>query len=350
MIGSSNQRQSAGDGSTNIQAQNIYITGVSESEARRIALDVYKANIEELSNTAKEIAISRAEKLTEALIERLAEKGGSLPAELRTPGMQLSILAAQRETARAGRQPTEELLVSLLVDRASESERTLRQIAIEEAIVTVPKLTDTQVDMLTANLLVNDNYYMAGVPGGLERLLHLLDKFRFAIGWRSPDVSHLEFTGCGRRFVDASRKTLDLAIRDTYPGLFQKPFGLNEFSGKVPDHELFSDLLRPVPDAPQQFTIAAVSLEDVNRFFSECGLPNEKKQGIFDFLRSHTLDPQKIRENLKGRTPSADFVFTFENHEAFALDLTPVGVAIASANFARKVGTSVAWPYHMRRI
>ena len=70
--------------------------------------------------------------------------------------MQLAVLAAQREYARTGDHALEELLVSVLLDRAREADRNLRQIALEESIAVIPKLTEKQVDILTQNTLVNE--------------------------------------------------------------------------------------------------------------------------------------------------------------------------------------------------
>ncbi|MQR02476.1 hypothetical protein GEV47_17510 [Glaciimonas sp. GS1] len=348
MIGSKNQTQSGGDGSTNVQAQNVYISGLTASEARQIAIDVYKENIEKLSIEAAQVAIARAERLTEAFIEKLSENHTSLPDELKSPGMQLSILNAQRESARSGEKSTEELLVSLLVERTNERQRTLRQIAFEEAITVVSKLTDKQVDMLTVNLCVSDNYFAASSIPALKQFLSTLVKFRVITNFRSPDISHLEFTGCAKLTKDNHTKPLELALNNTYPGLFQNYFSEDEFSKKVPEHHLYKELLTPNPSDAGLFTLNAISTIEINRFFAQKGYGNDNKKYLFEFQKSNSMDLEGIRSKILGLELSSDFLFELRNRQIFSLELNPVGVAIARANFYRKVGYHINWPFYMQ--
>ncbi len=62
----SNQNQGAGDNSTNLQGQSITINnGISYSDAKQIALDVFELNFPKLLAEASTIATERAEVVTE---------------------------------------------------------------------------------------------------------------------------------------------------------------------------------------------------------------------------------------------------------------------------------------------
>jgi hypothetical protein len=69
------QEQNVAEGSTAIQAGgNVTITGLTYTDVRNVALDVFKANFYELAGVAKEIAKARAEEITEAFLSKLQQE------------------------------------------------------------------------------------------------------------------------------------------------------------------------------------------------------------------------------------------------------------------------------------
>lgn len=350
MIGDKSQSQISGDSSLNIQAQSISISGVSAGEARQIAIDVYRANFSALAQEAATTAMERATVLSDRLIDKLAKQFPETLSEFKQPGMQIAVLTAQREYARSGDKLVEDLLVSVLVDRAREKTRTLRQIAFDEALQIIPKLTDKQVDALTLNTLVNDQYFMARSEAGLKKYLGFLVQFKVALGFRSPNVSHLEFAGCVKQSTtSSSQRSLDYYLKNTYPGLFPKPFTKEHFEKTIPSPELFRDLLVPHGDAGL-VRLNAISTQDINQFFSARGMENELKKPLFDLLRSSSLGFDDVKRSLVALQEGLEFVFSFDNHDLLRLELTPVGMAVACANFKRRIGVDLGWPYHMREM
>lgn len=349
MIGDKSQTQTAGDSCVNIQAQHLHIAGISAGEARQIALDVYKANFAALSQEAISTALSRAEKLSDDLIAKLSELDEKLLSQFRTPSMQLAVLGAQREYARTGDETVEQLLVSLLVDRARENKRNLRQIALEEAITVIPKLTEKQVDILTLNTLVNDHYFVARSLPALKDYLSTVARFKAMIRFMSPDIRHLEFAGCAKLTSPTRIKSLDAKLKESFPGLFPKGFTREAFAAAVPQSERFESLLVQM-ESTDLVRLNAISAEDINSFFQAHGIGNEEKKFLFDLLRSTSMDFKEVQQILIEMEPSLDFLFSFDNRDIFNLELTPVGVAIATANFARKIGHPLGWPYSMREV
>ena len=67
------QTQKTGDNCDNLQAGNdinVY-NGVSYSDARQIALDVFNANFMKLIGVARDVAEERANKITQSFLEKL---------------------------------------------------------------------------------------------------------------------------------------------------------------------------------------------------------------------------------------------------------------------------------------
>ena len=168
-----NQNQKGGDYSSNIQAKNIVInTGISVSEAREIALDIFKSNFIALSNEAADIATERATSFSKKFLEDLYKENESASSQFQSPAMQMALLTAQREYAKSGDEAIGDSLCNLLISRANETERSLKQLATEEAINIVPKLTKKQLDILTLNFLANDAYYYINSSIGVSEYVN----------------------------------------------------------------------------------------------------------------------------------------------------------------------------------
>ena len=66
------QSQKSGDSSFSIQAKTISITtGITYSEAKEIALDVFKTNFIQLKGEALQLVDARAEELLTSYLEKL---------------------------------------------------------------------------------------------------------------------------------------------------------------------------------------------------------------------------------------------------------------------------------------
>lgn len=349
MINDTSQNQTGGNGSTNIQAANIYV-GVSATEARQIALDVYKANFTTLSREAAKTALFRAEEITDEFLKRAVESSPAILANLNSPGVQIALLNAQKEYARTGDKNLQHLLVNLLLDRAKDDHRNLKQIALEEAMTILPKLTHKQIDILALNLLVKENWSMASSEGALKNYLsNLVVKFKTTIEFQSPDILHLEFTGCAKVTEGSPQrfKGLTYHLQQSFCGMFSKGFSMEEFVAQVGDNSDYSKWLVPCPRSPNKFMLNAISFHELE------GIGNysqEERIKLHKTFSMNLMSEQEIQAYLVGLEPEIDFVFKFDNSEIFHLSLTPVGVAIACANVTKTTHQLISWPYSMRNI
>ncbi len=99
------QSQKSGDSSQNIQAgRDITIDGLSYSETRQVAMDVYKANFLELRDEAAAIAYERAERFVESFLQKMAQEGQKEIPEGKNPDFQAAFYQAHKEYARTGDQ------------------------------------------------------------------------------------------------------------------------------------------------------------------------------------------------------------------------------------------------------
>jgi hypothetical protein len=141
----SQQQQTGGDSATNVQAgRDVHIHGLTLADARAVAIDVFKANALELQGIAQITALARADEITREFLEKLYASNPALGNHLADPDVQNVLFQAQKEYARSGEEDLKRALIDLLAARATETTRDLRTIALNEAIVSAPKLTEIQ--------------------------------------------------------------------------------------------------------------------------------------------------------------------------------------------------------------
>ena len=155
-----NKKINAGDESTNIQGEKVYVQhvhqGLNYSEVKGIAMDIFKSNFYELSEVAKATAVERVEQLVNSFLLKLECESPHLIDKIKEPDVQYAVIDAQKQYARNGQPETLELLSSLLNTRFRAKERSLKGIVLNEAIDAISKLTINQIKFITALFLVKD--------------------------------------------------------------------------------------------------------------------------------------------------------------------------------------------------
>ena len=75
----------------------INVNGVSASEARDIALDVFRANLLEFRGVAQNTAMQRGEAITDRFIEKLQSENPEGLKQAETPDFQDALFTVQKE-------------------------------------------------------------------------------------------------------------------------------------------------------------------------------------------------------------------------------------------------------------
>lgn len=343
------QSQQAGDDSVNVQAKNIIINaGVTATEARDIALDIYRANFLKLSEAAASLATERVTRFTESFLEKLYAQDKKAIEQFETPALQMSLLAAQRECAKSDEASLQDSLCNLLIARANEPHRGLKQIAIEEAISVTPKLTEKQLDILTLNFIIKDCYYYVGTWGLQNYVRQWLSRFVVAVEYQSPEISHLEFTGCAKLPHQSYDKPFPMNIIQSYPGLFTNGFELIQYEQSVGSDEKFTRLLKTSERDPGKVQLIHGTYETLNVALKSDEYADEEKKRVREFIKKGAISHKEMQEDIIKIDSATEPLFKPGSSSIFNLELNPVGVAVALANFQRKVGYSLPWPYRMR--
>ncbi len=346
MIKDDNQNQASGDDSTNLQAKSISIhQGISYSDARDIAIDVYKANYLQLSENAAQVALNRVEELTDEFLAELKERNADAIASLESPGMQHALFSAQKEYARTGDKDLESLLVDILVDRAGTTERTIKQIVLDEALSVAPKLTLEQMDALTVYFLIvrTHDHMVVNLDTFAAYLDSNIAPFVDALATDTSCYEHLEYTGCGALSLVGSIKPIGEFYRHNYTGLFMKGFEEEEWKKRFPESPgLFKWAVTKCLHDPSKLQINAINETIFEQQCETHGVSDDEQTKLKQLFHMSLMSASEIKDYILRVRPNLQKLFdVWENTQMSKLSMTTVGIAVAHANFRRRTGTQL---------
>jgi hypothetical protein len=342
MINDHIQKQQGGDSSTNLQGQNIVIhQGITYSDAKEIALDVYRANFLQLSREAAEVARARAEELTDAFLEKLKKENEDAVSELSKPGMQAALFEAQKQYAKTGDKNLEGLLVDILVERASTPERNIHQIVLDESLAVAAKLTTEQMDALTVNFLLSKtkNYTLVSLEAINPYFDTEIIPFLSKLTETSSCYEHLEYVGCGSHIHVGGLHPIEHLFRIQYPGLFSKGFDQSRFENEIGPITNYPEMLMNCFHDLTKLQFNALDVEILRQKLKQRNLSDEIIDKFSNLFNSSLMSDQEIKEYILKAKPETQKLFDlWEKTSMSKFVLTTVGIAIAQANYRRRTG------------
>ena len=99
---------------------------------------------------------------------------------------------------------------------------------------------------------------------------------------------------------------------------------------------------------PENVQLKASTNTELHKYFKDIRFSDEEKKKLFTFLKKGRMHSVQFKKQLCCINPEAEKLFSGFGNDVYKLELTPVGVAIALANFKRKVGYMLSWPYRMK--
>lgn len=334
------QNQRGGSNSTNIQAGEFtVVSGLTYSEVRQVAMDVFRANFYELAGEAKSVASERAKQITEDFLNKLQNENLEGFAKAQDPDFQYALYTMQKEYARTGDENLGDLLVDLLVDRSKREQRDIQQIVLNESLNVAPKLTSDQLSALAILFLFK---YTQNFEVGNHDLLgqyfdRMVKPFSENISKNRACYQHLAFSACGSISIGAS--TLEHILGITYQGLFLKGFDTEEIQKRGISIGNDQRFFIPCLDDRMKMQVRANSLELLKKNMDNCGLPDEDKPKIIALFNLEKMNEQEIKAKCIEIRPYMEGVFdVWSNSDMKHFTLTSVGIAIGHANIKRLIG------------
>ncbi|WP_229611603.1 LPO_1073/Vpar_1526 family protein [Vibrio parahaemolyticus] len=346
MINDKHLEQVSGNNSENYQAEKIVVhkQGLSYSDCKEVALDVYKSNYLQLSSDAAALAYQRAEHLLDQLLIKLKENQQESLAAFQDPGMQTAIYDAQKAFVRSGDEDLEAVLVDLLQERFNSEERDLKQIILDQALNVASMLTSQQMDILSLVFIFTQTK-----RNGLGTLEEFYQYLESTIAPLTSELTgselcyqHLKFSGCCSLYETSTIKPIEELIRSSYPAFFSKGFELSDINLEEARVEKVKPLFLQCFHYPNLLQFNALNADDLKTKCTGVGLNEDEVRIIVQLFNSTTMSTQEIKQHLSDKFDYMEellskWVATSLNK----VSMSTVGIAIAQINYRIKTGNSL---------
>lgn len=319
------QKQSGGSGSTNIQVATVQV-GLGYEDVRAIARDVFDQNFAALAQQAGDVAAERAESIRDEIVDRLAREGTSAD-NFSHVGKQVALLDAQKGFAVSGDEELKQVLVDAVIGLAGEPERSLKSIVLQESIKIIASLTPDQLRLLATIFVIRHVSF-----NGSSSLSALLSEYQkhidFSVGQLSVTqgaLRHLEYLGCGKTSISSA--SLYGIVSENYPGLISKGYLESELLAAFsPDPLPFAGVMRCLRD-PSRLQVAAVN----NRVVDEKSAGWTEHQAAIAKLKltENLIEEAVFDAEVRTISPEAAYLADIWRDEHLdGFELTSVGIAI----------------------
>lgn len=333
-----NQDQVGGESSTNYQAgQDIHIHGLTITEARAVALDVFRSNALELSGIARTVASARAEELTNEFLRKIETDMPERASKLADPDVQSVLFDAQKEFARSGEEDLKVALVELLAARSREGERNLRTLALNEAIVSAAKLTEAQRRSIAwifylrytrdADSSDSDAYF--------AQVKMIAESLGVDIPSGRADYQHIEYVGAGS--IGLTELSFGRGLLTGVEGLFTQGFDPAEVDAVVLERLQKNGLVVQAARNADHLRLDLVAAEELGAKLVEWNLTadGEEIKAIMSIGRLTDVEVADEAIAIIPELSTLRSVWDAERSAIRSVSLTSVGIAIGHAYWSR---------------
>lgn len=333
------QNQRGGDNSTNVQAETVKVSqGLSYSDARQVAVDVFQANFQVMANEALEVANERRDRITDKILNKMLEENPDGFEVARDVDFQHSLFVVQKEFAKTGDEDLGDLLVDLLADRSKETVRNLKQIVLNESLSIAPKLTKDQLSALALIFVLRyTKQQIANAKDFGEYLDSFVKPFMEALPASQAGYQHLQFTGCGS--INTGQFGLAKNLKNCYRGLFSKGVTIDEINAEKWPISSDDPLFIPCLNNPEKLQLSALNEEVLDTKIHDQNIDAEFHPAILNIFNRNLMTNDEIEARCAEIRPYMSELFeTWSSTEMRRFSLTSVGIAIAHANVKRLNG------------
>lgn len=312
--------------------------GLGYNDTKAICLDITREEIAKYAQTAREEAARRRDELFEMLMNVLTERqmvDTQTLAAFRDPAMQFDYFEAQKAYMKAGTPELADILSQILAERVGESERTLLQIALGEAIQVAPKLVETQIRTLALVFFIKHTvrYDVLNHDVLTEYLENIiLPIYRSGVSRKQAEFQHLNFTGCSQ--YAAIRSQMAVLFQLKYAGLFMSGIENDQLpkdSANTSLVELYPDLFIKCLNNDSLLQINAISTDVLDSIMKVHNVTEEHQRIIRELFHDNQMSESEAQSLIVELVPDMQEVFDYwRNSDISALTLSSVGVVLGA--------------------
>ncbi len=332
----------AGNG-IQIGEQNNYY-GMSYTDTKNLCQDLIREELNVYKREAALEAKKRNDDLLHSLMEKMKKEkldDVTVGEEFKNPDMQYTYVDAQKAYIRLGTKELEEELTDLLVSRIKERNRSLLQIALQEAITIVPKLLPKHLDSLALcfHLRYTKDIRINNIDSFTQYLNTEIMPFTNFLNEAKKEsfFTHLAYTKAGN--VEVTSIDLEQLFAQSYPGLFCSGYkSINEnYKFKYPK------LFLPCLHDSTQWQINAMDEDGLKKTFEIYPeITETEKKDITQLFKNNIMPNDKVKEYLCEIDSSYTHLFELWNNTSLQrLTLTTIGIVLGAMHSKRVTGANI---------
>lgn len=331
MTKESKMEQRSGKDSTNIQIQE-FNAGLSYKDVKELCLDLIIDKLESYKEEASIEAKKREEKLRTDFIDEL-EKNKIDLSEFKNPSMQLCYIDAQKGYISYGDETSEKILLELLKDRISESNKSILQISLNEAVKVAPLLMKKHLNALSLLFFIKEMSIM-----GIRTRDMLIDfikdvvlKFTKDSSLTKVDYEHLEYNKCITK-IEILKSDIFEIMKSKYKYYFIKEISYDDFQQK------YSQLTKYIGS----LSFFNVDSDNILRFkevdsflsYNELDIISSDDKEIFNRMIKDLIMPDEEFERtiLDNNDLLCPLFYTWKDDLMSSCSLTTIGKVLAMTN------------------
>jgi hypothetical protein len=325
---------------------------VSVQDVEHLCVKIFEERFSYYSSEAFATAKSRVEEFAFNYLSKMAEKDPSAIENLADPGVQSALLEAESGFAKTGDENLGEVLVSMLVERTRIVDRNPRQLAYNEALNVVQKLTPRHLSLLSLIFFVRSvNFSQTGGinwPAFLSILRAVTEPVCQDFNASKADVQYLLATGCctaeGGGLSDGV--SWGYAMLQRYPGLFTKGVrvadtpSIEKYMGRGTPPIIVPKIPHPyiAEDISDLSQVNAISEESIRGNMAAFEVSESEIPELMAIMNKAPMNVVEIESFLRAELPHIRNVLDLWQPTGLQ-GCTPsiIGVAIAHSNLKRVV-------------
>lgn len=340
--------QTSGANSRCIQVMGDYHGGLSYNDARQVALDVFKANSSVYTEIAKRTIDERVTDITDDIFTMIYNELPNTVEKLVEPAVQDTLLKVQKEYAKNNDPALKERLIELLKNRLKADERDMETVVLDEALEIMPKLTSTQLNILSLHLAVlrivhpdvkNRNAFFEMLTSKI--LVFYSDNMN-----KTMEYAHLQYLGCTGILSEGSTyKPIEEIFRNRYAGLFSKGFSRAEFYDYMgTEIQDFQQIITTCQIDAEKYQFDAMN-EGVLKYSIAQYDKQEYEEKILQYYKEHIMGVEEIKKDISLHVPGFEELSDFwkKTSEFKSMNLTSVGIEIGLLNYNLQTGSKIEW-------
>ena len=225
---------------TVIQVNGDYYSGITESQAKEIALATVRNEFSILYGEAQNIFEKRVQEIVDESLLRIQHDSPESFKRFNAPAIQLILNTVYKEYAKSGDSDLKQRLIDLLIARIKVSEHTFTQILIDDAIRITPKIRIQHLQFLTSLFFIYSGLVTFTCIAEYDECITMLAKNyplypKEASLFNVNDVyflALLKHTGC-ITYAESSSSLVEEEILICFGGIFNKGFKISDIDSAL---------------------------------------------------------------------------------------------------------------------